>query len=423
MSEIFLVVRREFLERVRTRAFILGTILFPVFIAAVLVVPHLLDRQASERTLAVIDETPQAIGAAFAGLLLENNATAGGNRYRIQPVPGTFEEQREQLNRDVQAGVLDGYVVFPADLLARNEVVYRASSIASMGVLGDLRRSASRAVQAERLRLAGLEVTDVMTLMAPVDVNEARVTEQGDSGAGAMSTFFASYIISFLVYFMIAFYGVNVMRSVLEEKTNRISEVLMSSMSAVHLMVGKIAGVAAAALLQVGIWAAAILLLATQTGLITERLGLPEGALASLPVQPSTLVLLLVFFLLGFLLYAALFAMLGAAMSTEQEAQSMQMVVLLPLFIPMLFMMSVAGEPLGTTATVLGVLPLTSAIAMPMRMAAASVPVGQVVLAIGLLVASTALVGWIAGKIYRVGMLSTGKRASMGELLRWVRAA
>jgi ABC-2 type transport system permease protein len=423
MSEIFLVVRREFLERVRTRAFILGTILFPVFIVAVLVVPHLLDRQASERTLAVIDETPQAIGTVFAGLLLENNATTGGNRYRIQPVSGTFEERREELNRDVQAGALDGYVVFPADLLERNEVVYRASSIASMGVLGDLRRSASRAVQAERLRLAGLEVTDVMTLMAPVEMNEARVTDQGDSGAGAMSTFFASYIISFLVYFMIAFYGVNVMRSVLEEKTNRISEVLMSSMSAVHLMVGKIAGVAAAALLQVGIWAAVILLLATQTGLITDRLGLPEGALASLPVQPATLVLLLIFFLLGFLLYAALFAMLGAAMSTEQEAQSMQMVVLLPLFIPMLFMMSVAGEPLGTTATVLGVLPLTSAIAMPMRMAAASVPAGQVVLAIGLLVASTALVGWIAGKIYRVGMLSTGKRPSMGELLRWVRAA
>jgi ABC-2 type transport system permease protein len=423
MSEILLVVRREFLERVRTRAFILGTILFPVFIAAVLVVPHLLDRQASERTLAVIDETPQAIGTAFAGLLLENSAMGSGNRYRIQPVSGTFEERRAQLNRDVQAGILDGYVVFPSDLLARNEVVYRASSIASMGVLGDIRRSASRAVQGERLRVAGLEVTDVMTLMAPVEVNEARVTEQGDSGAGAMSTFFASYIISFLVYFMIAFYGVNVMRSVLEEKTNRISEVLMSSMSAVHLMVGKIAGVAAAALLQVGIWAAAILLLATQTGLITDRLGLPEGALASLPVQPRTLVLLLVFFLLGFLLYAALFAMLGAAMSTEQEAQSMQMVVLLPLFVPMLFMMSVAGEPLGTTATVLGVLPLTSAIAMPMRMAAASVPAGQVVLAIGLLVASTALVGWIAGKIYRVGMLSTGKRPSMGELLRWVRAA
>jgi ABC-2 type transport system permease protein len=145
--------------------------------------------------------------------------------------------------------------------------------------------------------------------------------------------------------------------------------------------------------------------------------------LQALRVEPMTGVLLVLFFLLGFFLYASVFATVGASVTSEQEAQSVQFVALLPLISPLMFLESILNAPLGPTATTLGLVPFTAPIAMPMRMASTPVPGIEIAISLVLLVVGIAAVAWIAGKVYRVGILSTGKRPSFAELVRWVRAA
>jgi ABC-2 type transport system permease protein len=423
VSEILLIVRREFRERVYTRAFLLGTLLFPVFMAAVMVLPNLLDRGGRTMNLLVVSEAPAGVTDRFVALLGAEPQSAGDSRYLLEVVPGTLEEVRAQVNQRVQAGDADGYIVLPADVLERGEVAYRASTIGSPAMLREVRVAASQAVQAERLGEAGLELTEVASLLRAVNVSSARITATGEEGGGAAATFLLAYLIAFVIYFMTAVYGVGVLRSVLEEKTNRIAEVLVSSVRASHLMAGKILGVGSAAILQVGIWVVSAALLVTQSDRIAARMGIPPEALRAPEMAPLTAVALLVIFLLGFFLFAALFAALGATVNSEQEAQSLQMLLMIPLFVPLIFIMPLTTDPLGRTATILGLFPLTAPVAMPMRLAATQVPPAQVTLSIVLLLLGLAATVWAAGKIYRIGILSTGKKPSLKELAYWLRTA
>jgi ABC-2 type transport system permease protein len=421
MSEIMLILRREFLERVRTRGFLLGTILFPVFMAAILIVPAMFDESGEERRLAVIDEAPAGVGERFVQALTA--PAEGTSRYTVEVVAGPLDAVRDELHARIQADELHGYVVLPADVLERNQVQYRAKALGGPGVLREIRAAASQAVQAERLQQAGLEIQEVAALIRPVEVDNARITAEGEEGADAESTFLAAYIIALAIYMLVAMYGMSVMRSVLEEKTNRIAEVLASSVRASHLMAGKILGVGSAALVQVLIWVVLMVLLVTQSDVIAARFGMDPDAIRSIGIAPGTAVLLVAYFLLGFFLFASLFAVLGAAVTSEQEAQSLQMVLMVPLFVPLLFLMQLASDPLGRTATILGLVPFTAPIAMPMRMAAAPIPAIQIVGSLALLALALIVCAWLAGKIYRIGILSTGKRATLRDLAVWIRTA
>jgi ABC-2 type transport system permease protein len=293
--------------------------------------------------------------------------------------------------------------------------------VANLQVVADLQRVTTGAIQAERLARAGLTPDDAADVVRPVDIIATRLSRGGAEGAGALSTFFFAYGVAMLIYFLIVLYGQNVMRSVLEEKTSRIAEVIVSTVKASHLMLGKVAGVSAVALTQVAIWGTLFVLAATQTDVLAARAGVPMDVLASLNVPLGTTLALGAFFLLGFLLYASIYAAVGAAVSTEQEAQQLVLPVLLPLVVPLLFLVPLASDPQGTAATVLGLIPLTSPIATPMRMAATELPVGHVVTSLLLLALAVVAAIWLAGRVYRVGILSTGRRPSMRELVRWMR--
>lgn len=422
MREIWIIIQREFLERVRSRAFLLGTLVFPVFMVAVLWLPTVMGGDGEAKRLALIDEAPAGLGDAFIAALTEpvDSESVGG--FLVERVPGSLASNRAELVRRVQAEEIYGFVVLPADILESNQITYRAGNIANQMVLRDLRNAASRAVQTERLRQAGLEVADVAALIARVDIDEAGITETGEEGRSAQSTFFFAYVVGFLIYMITALYGMNVLRSVIEEKTNRIAEVMVSSVRATHLMLGKIVGVGSAALLQVGVWMVAVVLITTRSTL-AERFGLSADLLAGMSLPPGQAVLFLTYFALGFLTFAALFAALGAAMTSEQEAQSMQMVIMVPLFLPLLFLFQLTSEPMSRLSTVLGIFPLTAPIAMPMRIATVPIPPVQIAASLALLLLGLFVIAWLAGKVYRIGILSTGKRPTLGELVRWLREA
>jgi ABC-2 type transport system permease protein len=422
MHEVWVIIRREFLTRVHTRAFLVGTILFPILTAGILFLPTLSGGTGGDRVLVIVDETGTVVGAALARILEGGTGDEGSYRYRAEVLRGAMDTLRPGLNARVARGEIDGYVVLPADVLTENRVQYRAANIANRLVLRDVTRTASQAIYAERLRRTGMTTDELVTLLAPVEIDEAEIRGTGEEGRGAVTTFLYAYLVAFLNYFMVVMYGVSVMRSVLEEKSNRISEVLVSSVRATDLMLGKIVGVSAAALLQVGIWAA-LFLGATRSETLSTWLRLPVELFAGASLSGLDAFLFVNLFLLGFLLFAALFAALGAAVTTEQEAQYVQMLVILPLVVPILFLGAITNEPNAPLATVLSLVPLSSPIALPMRMATTTVPPVQVAAAIVILIATVVAAAWLAGRIYRIGILATGRRPTAREVVRWMRRA
>ena len=423
MHDIWLVIRREFRERVASRSFLIGTLIFPLIMVGLILLPRLIGSRGTERTLVVVNDGPPGVGNAFAVALGASPTSSAENTYKVVPVPGPYERVRDGLNARVEKKEIDGYVVLPADVLQTGTILFRARNVGSFAVMRDLRTAGTRAVLSERLKAAGISLAAVASMIAPVRVDEAKITARGEERGGALSTFLAAYVVAFLIYLMTTLYGVAVMRSVLEEKTNRIAEVLMSTIRAPHLVAGKIIGVGSAAVAQVLIWVVIMTVVVTQSRRLGPRFALPDSVLQALQVEPLTGVLLFLFFLLGFFLYAAVFATVGASVTSEQEAQSVQFIALLPLISPLLFLESILNAPLGPTATTLGIVPFTAPIAMPMRMASTPVPGVEIAASLALLLCGIAAVAWVAGKVYRVGILSTGKRPSLGELARWVRSA
>jgi len=424
VSEMLIVLQREFVERVRTKSFVISTLLFPLFMAAIFVVPILFGGgPGTENRLAVVSEAPDAVTEGVIASLEVPPASDREASFVIERVSGGYEENREALFTRVAADELDGVLYLPADIVETSAAVFRGRNVTNMPTIERLRRATSEAVQSVRLREAGLEVTEVAALLRPVRVEGARVTRGGEEGGSAVGSFLLAYITAMLLYMLIAIYGNNVMRSVLEEKTSRISEVLISSMRAPQLMAGKVIGVSSVVLVQVLVWAAMAGVVMSQSNLLVERFGLPPGFLSSLRVAPEVWLFLLLYFILGFFLYAAIFAAVGAAVTSEQEAQQFAFFPMMPLIVPLLFLAPITSDPAGALATTMAWIPFTSPIVMPMRMAASEVPLMEIAGSLLLLAATVWALSWAAGKVYRIGILSTGKRPSMRELVTWMRTA
>jgi ABC-2 type transport system permease protein len=423
MRNVGLIIQREFLERVRTKSFVIGTLLFPVFMVAIWVLPMIIGGRTGPTTVVLVDEAPAGIGAYAEEALTRGREGREQNRFTVERVEAPLESVRESLFERIREREIDGFVHIPAGVLEEGTVAYRARTISDFDVITDIRAATSEAVQAARLDAAGLRAADVAALVQPVRVESARVTERGEEGGSAFSTFMLAYVTMFLIYILTIQYGSNVMRSVLEEKTNRIAEVIVSSVRAMDLMLGKIVGVGAVALLQVGIWIAFAAIAVSQSAFLAARFGISPEALRALRVPLPVALALVAFFILGFFLYASIFAALGAAVTSEQEAQQLTFPVLLPMFFPLMFAVRITQDPLGPIATAMGWFPLTAPLTMPMRLAATDVPTVEVVGSLVVLLLGVVGMAWLAGKVYRVGILSTGKKPSLRELGRWMRAA
>lgn len=423
MRNVLLIIRREFLERVRTRAFVIGTVLFPVFMIALIFLPALIKTGGGERTLVLVDQSPAGIGQRVAETLRAPRPDKNAIRYTIERTDGSLDALRAGLNERVEKKEIDGYVVVGPDVLQSNRVAYRARDVTKVQVVQDIGAAVTAAVQQERLRGSGLTAAQVAQLVRDVDVQAARISGEGEERGNLFATMATAYVIFFLFMQLITLYGQNAMRSVLEEKNNRIVEVIVSSVRPMHLMTGKILGLAAVALLQIGIWVGFVALLASQSARLSARFNIGAGAFSALQMEPVVWVVLLVFFALGFVLYAAMYAAAGSTVTSEQEAQQLAFPLMLPLFVPIVFILPILTDPLGATARTLSLIPFTSPVVMPMRAVATDVPGWEIAASMGLLVVGTAAVLWLAGKIYRVGILSTGKKPSFRELARWLRAA
>jgi ABC-2 type transport system permease protein len=440
MGKLGVVIKREYLERVRTKWFVFVTLFGPLFFAAIMVIPGYLAvrgmQQVRVADVRIVDATDAGLGERVAARLVQSGTRDTSAAVRalqdslamrlrgevVVVAPAALAALEDSLVADVVAERLRGFLVLDSATMAGRTARYSGRNASSIGENERLENAVRAALLEHRVAVAGIDPATADALSnVRVSLSAERITDQGRGGSGMAGAFFG-FGVAMLLYFSIVFYGQSILRGVLEEKTTRVAEVVMSSVSADTLLAGKVLGVGAVGLTQMGIWVTSGILLWKSKSSILTALGAPGMPEVSFPaIEPIVLVALVLFFLLGYLLYAALFAAVGAMVATQEEAnQAAQPVVLLLVF-GIIFAQPVMTDPTGTLAIVMSTLPFSAPVIMPVRMSATQVPTIEILGALAGVAVTAAFCVWLAARIYRVGLLMYGKRPSMRELLRWIR--
>jgi len=412
---LFAIVRREYLERVRSRAFLIGTLLLPLLMAALTIGPSLLMAKQRGKPLrvAVLDATG-ALGEAITKALAERRI-AGEPRFLVEPPEeGPLDAVRASRKAAVLAGRIDGYLYLPPDALSRSAAEYYGRNVSNVMDLGLLDKAVEEALVGFRLAGAGLAEARIQEAMRPLELKTIRVSESGEREDEGGS-FLLSIVLLTMLYTTLAMWGSAVMNGVIEEKTSRVVEVMVSSISPSRLLAGKLLGVGAVGLTQFLVWAgfmAALSHLGAQAAPLA-RVKLPE-------MPPLVLVLFIVFFLLGYFLYGAMYAAVGASVNSQQEAQGLMFPVLMPLIVAFMLFPVVLSSPDSTLSTILSLVPFWTPLLMFLRVCALMPPAWQVVLSIVLTLGTIVALNWAAARIYRVGILMYGKRPTLREILKWI---
>lgn len=413
MKPVFVVVRREYLQRVRSKWFIASTLGLPLLMAAMFVAPIIMEsRQQDEGQIAVVDHT---------GLLADGVIERLGSSFTVERVTPT-QGVNEILDERVDAEEIYGYLILDQETLASGTARFRGDE--RPGTVRRMRMQRAIVQTALEVQLGGVANSDVETLLSGGEIEYVSLGDQSTGEERAVE-FVAGFAGAMLLYMVLIIYGVQVMRSVLEEKTTRIVEVIVSAMQPWQLLLGKILGVGGVALTQLAIWLGTLVVLVTMglPMLIATRpeLAEMENFTEYLPAA-GAMVMFFAFFVLGFFLFASLYAAVAAMCSTDEEAQQTQMPVIMLLVIPILFLAPIIENPNGAMAFWMSMVPFFSPVLMFPRYLGGA-PLWQPLLSLVLVAVTIVGVAWVAGRIYRVGILMQGKRPTLPELMRWIREA
>ena len=350
MNKTYAVARWEFIEKVRTKAFIIGLFMTPMILAIFMVLPSLManDEQETTKTIGVVDETRMLTGAINERLKQKYTLESGKPTYQLIEIT---DENREReflkiiAQTKVMSGELEGYFFIPLNVMDSGKVEYRAENVGNVRDQERFSKTLKDIITEHRLEQAGYNPSTIKKLIADIDIKTIKVSKQGEEKeSGFLETFFTGYIFIMLLMFLVISSGQLLIRSVVEEKSNRIVEVLVSSCSARELMSGKIIGLSLLGLATIAFW-------------VVMLIGVNFAA--NIPfVTVDNLFLLLIYFILGYFMYVAIFIAAGSTVSTEQEAQQMTGYVTILLVLPIAFAVPVMMNPDSTLVTVLSQIPL-----------------------------------------------------------------
>ena len=424
MARLWAVIKREYLERVRSKWFVIATVFGPLFFGALMIVPAWLSIRSVRSTEAgrvtILDATGTALGDRIAerlrGGLFGDTAAA-----RVLTVaPAALAEAESAATQAVIRKEMTGFLVLGPTALRDTTVRYAGRNAASIAEVDRIERAVRDALVSLRLEDQGVDSDVVLRVMKlSMSVDPEQITERGRGGSGRIQFIFAAGV-SLILYMTILIHGQNVMRSVLEEKTTRVAEVVVASIRPDTLLAGKIIGVGGVAVTQVTTWILTSVLLMRARGPISAALGLPSIPISLPSVTPGLLVLLVVFFLLGFLLFAALYAIVGAMVSSEQEAQQAAQPLMLIVLSPLFLLQAVLLNPMTQVAKVTSMIPFAAPVLMPLRLSLVPVPTGEIATSLAVNAVACIAVMWVASRVYRVGILMYGKRATFREVIRWI---
>ncbi len=430
MNKGYEIFRREYLERVRKKSFLILTLIGPLLLSGMMVIPQLLINSSPDRVqqLAVIDLSGRlAEGLEEAFNTADNHLKDGRLRYPVEVVDlrgGDLEVLQEELNQRVADGSVYGYLVIPEDLAGEKKIAFYARNISNLRDQQALRNGLSNALIPLRFREAGLdmETDEILQRARRVRLHPVQIGEDGQveaSGRMAQVVKMATAYGMLMVFYMtLMLWGVSIMRGVVEEKSSKVVEVLLSSVTARQLLFGKVLGIGAVAMTQYLVWAGAGIL--GYFALSSSALEL-QGALATLSVW--TVVAFLGYFVLGYFFYASLFAALGACSTSDQDMQQFQQIGSIPAIVGMLLSFYAFTNPDTTWSTVLSMIPPFTPFVMIVRTSVMAPPLWEVGLSVLSLLTGIIVMTWVAAKIFRIGILMTGKKPTFKEIFRWLRYA
>ena len=407
MRNIWLIARREYLERVRTKGFMIATILIPLLMGGGITVSILIAKHAKSSSHIVIVTPDLQLGSDLK-TQLQRDTDNGMQVNLISPPSGNT---RPSLDRSIKSKAIDGYIWLTPAPGSRPQINYKQGSSADMATRDTVRDALQKVLTREQLVQQGMSTADVDAMMRPVEMNTSD-TEQDNTTAN----FAGAYVLFFLMYLVIMLYGMNVARSIIEEKTSRVFEVMLATVKPAEMMAGKVIGVGSVGLTQVSIWMVAAVVL-TATPLMAHFLG--GGTHITLSAQQVGF--FIVYFLLGYLLYSSMAAALGAMTNSEQELQQLNMFLVMPLAFCMVTLPLVLNSPASVYARLLSFVPFCTPLLMYMRISVSPVPWYEIAGSIVLMLVTIYAVLWISSRIYRVGILMYGKRPTLPEITRWLK--
>lgn len=430
MNNVWLILEREYLERVKKKSFLIATILTPLIFPLIIGITVLItkmDEKEGKKVL-IIDNS----GYFSQGFDVED--------YEVSMTDISLDSARQRLVRDEAYGVL---YIPDFELENPGGIEYYSKSSPGLNFMSKFKGPIKDRLEDLRIESMNLDKEIIEKIKVSFDIATYNVSDTGESkkSSTAISTVMG-YASAFLIYIFVFIYGGFIMQSVLNEKTSKIVEVIVSSVKPFHLMLGKVLGVAAVALTQFLIW---IILVGGFTFFASTYFGYSPSAeqtetlqktvetaqneapefvtnlfdvIYTLPIA-QILIMFLVYFLGGFLLFGALFAAVGSAVDSLQEAQQFTVPISLPIIASIILMGAVLNNPDGIVSVVLTMIPITSPVLMMARIPF-GVPIWQLILSVSLLIAGVVFALWLAGRIYRIGILTSGSKVTYKTLAKWL---
>ena len=454
MNKLVAIIKREYLQKVRTKFFVIMTVLGPVMLVVFTIVPGLLIgmKTGGDTRIAILDQTErvklydsirksllkpegddeinQRTGIADAANSnskdrIEKAGRSMTGSFRVEQVnPGgrSLNEIKRELNARIGRDELDGYLVIAPDILNNSESKssYYGRNVGDVFTRGQIEDRLNSAVRRQRLIAQGVKDQDVDALSEPVDLATYPVNEKGEEGAeDSGAGFVMVFIIAFLIYMTVLLYGQVVLGAIIEEKETRIAEILFSSVRPFQIMFGKLIGVSLMALTQLMIWGLAFAAIALYVVPAMAARGFEDINLPHLP--PFFVIYFVLFFLLGYFMYATLYVLVGSMVTTAQEGGQMAMPVIFLLMAGLYLAFAVIRAPNSSFAFWVSMVPFFAPIIMMVRIVSQTPPFWQIALSFVIGIVTVVLLLWLASRIYRIGMLMYGKKATIPEVMRWVR--
>lgn len=421
MNKIWTIIKREYKESVYKKSFIIMTILGPVIMLALVFLPALLIGldTAKPVKITVIDFS----GIIYQELVdnLDVELSDGNRKYNFTrleiPNTETFEVEKGNLREQVLQEKIDGFLTIPAQLDSNIKVEYFAKNVANYEMNREIRQVLNDIIIQQRIVKSGLDPDLVQSLTERIEMRTFKIRKGDvDSERGFGEEYFGTFAFVMILYITILLYGNSMMRGVIQEKSSRVIEVLLSSTNSFQLMLGKIIGLGSVGLTQYLVWS-----------LFGIGLSMYGSSLFSIPAdaisfQPMIFVYFVIYFILGYFLFATLYAGVGAMVNNDQEAQQMSAPIVFLIIIPIMMIGFMVKSPDSTLAVTLSMIPFFSPILMFTRINLTTPSLLEIWGSIGLLVLFIILSIWLVAKIYRVGILMYGKKPNLPEIMKWIRA-
>ena len=429
MNKILLIIQREYLTRVRKKSFLIMSIIGPILIASLWAIPiWLATRDTEQKTIEVLDES-----GLFADKLSQHTSLA------FVLIEDDLVSAKDKIASSENYGLL---YIPKIDIDDPAGITFFSGSNPSLDVIENLERIIKSEIENQKLERSALDREMIENLKANVSINTINLVDGGEKEGSAVVATIIGYISALMIYFFIFVYGIQILRGVIEEKTSRIIEVIVSSVRPFHLMMGKILGVGAVGLTQFLIWVVLSIAITSAVGSyfnvgetgsspaienMENQVATDDGgemvaeifnAISTIDI-PLLVFAFLFYFLGAYFLYGSLFAAIGSAVDNDTDAQQFQLPITIPLIFSLIVLSAILRDPHGDLAFWLSMVPLSSPIIMMMRIPF-GVPAWQIVLSMGFLVIGFIFTTWIASRIYRIGILMHGSKINYRILGKWL---